>query len=78
VTGELATRYLNAALTRAGIKKPFRPFHDRDLRHTSLTHAAAAGNPVGALIRSRCKSSCSDAAWDLAASITVKRLGGLR
>jgi hypothetical protein len=39
----LATRYLKPALARAGIEKPFRPFHD--LRHTSLTHAAAAGNP---------------------------------
>jgi integrase len=42
-TSDLATRYLKPALARAGIEKPFRPFHD--LRHTSLTHAAAAGNP---------------------------------
>lgn len=42
-TGKLATHYLKPALARAGIEKPFRPFHD--LRHTSLTHAAAAGNP---------------------------------
>ena len=42
-TGTLAKRYLKPALARAGIEKPFRPFHD--LRHTSLTHAAAAGNP---------------------------------
>ena len=42
-TSRLATRYLKPALARAGIEKPFRPFHD--LRHTSLTHAAAAGNP---------------------------------
>jgi integrase len=42
-TGKLAKRYLKPALIRAGIEKPFRPFHD--LRHTSLTHAAAAGNP---------------------------------
>ncbi|MCZ7590542.1 MAG: site-specific integrase [Gaiella sp.] len=42
-TGKLAKCYLKPALARAGIKKPFRPFHD--LRHTSLTHAAAAGNP---------------------------------
>jgi integrase len=42
-TGKLATHYLKSALVRAGIEKPFRPFHD--LRHTSLTHAAAAGNP---------------------------------
>ncbi|MGI8974241.1 MAG: tyrosine-type recombinase/integrase, partial [Gaiella sp.] len=39
----LAKRYLKPALARAGIERPFRPFHD--LRHTSLTHAAAAGNP---------------------------------
>lgn len=42
-TSKLAQRYLKPALARAGIEKPFRPFHD--LRHTSLTHAAAAGNP---------------------------------
>ena len=42
-TSKLAKRYLKPALTRAGIERPFRPFHD--LRHTSLTHAAAAGNP---------------------------------
>lgn len=42
-TSKLAKRYLKPALVRAGIEKPFRPFHD--LRHTSLTHAAAAGNP---------------------------------
>ncbi len=42
-TSKLVKRYLKPALARAGIEKPFRPFHD--LRHTSLTHAAAAGNP---------------------------------
>jgi integrase len=42
-TSKLARGYLKPALARAGIVKPFRPFHD--LRHTSLTHAAAAGNP---------------------------------
>ena len=42
-TSKLAKRYLKPALAKAGIEKPFRPFHD--LRHTSLTHAAAAGNP---------------------------------
>jgi integrase len=42
-TSKLAKRHLKPALARAGIEKPFRPFHD--LRHTSLTHAAAAGNP---------------------------------
>ena len=31
------------ALARAKITKPFRPWHD--LRHTALTHEAAAGNP---------------------------------
>jgi len=35
---------LGPALTRAGITKPFRAFHD--LRHTALTHEAAAGNPL--------------------------------
>ncbi len=38
-----ARRYLKPALRAAGITKPFRAFHD--LRHTSLTHDAAAGNP---------------------------------
>lgn len=42
-TSKLAKLYLKPALARAGIERPFRPFHD--LRHTSLTHAAAAGNP---------------------------------
>jgi integrase len=41
--GKLARCYLKPALKQAAITKPFRPFHD--LRHTSLTHAAAAGNP---------------------------------
>jgi len=41
--GMISKRYLKPALARAGITKPFRPFHD--LRHTALTHAAAAGNP---------------------------------
>jgi integrase len=41
---KLARRYLRPALRRAGITKPFRPFHD--LRHTALTHEAAAGNPM--------------------------------
>ena len=40
---KLAADYLKLALKVAGVKKPFRPFHD--LRHTSLTHTAAAGNP---------------------------------
>jgi integrase len=41
---KLARVYLRPALRRAGITKPFRPFHD--LRHTALTHGAAAGNPA--------------------------------
>jgi integrase len=40
---KLARTFLTPALKHAGIQKAFRPFHD--LRHTSLTHAAAAGNP---------------------------------
>jgi integrase len=39
----LSRRYLRPALHRAGVDRPFRPFHD--LRHTALTHEAAAGNP---------------------------------
>jgi integrase len=39
----MARRHLKPALRAAGITKPFRAFHD--LRHTSLTHDAAAGNP---------------------------------
>jgi integrase len=39
---KLARSYLKPALRKAAITKPFRPFHD--LRHTSLTHTAAAGN----------------------------------
>jgi integrase len=45
-----AVRYtttLRAALARAGIERPMRPFHD--MRHTSLTNAAAAGTPPAAL-----------------------------
>jgi integrase len=41
---KLARCYLRPALRQAGITKPFRPFHD--LRHTALTHEAAAGNPM--------------------------------
>ena len=40
---KLSRHYLRPALKTAGITKPFRPFHD--LRHTALTHEAAAGNP---------------------------------
>jgi integrase len=40
----LAREHLKPALAKAGITKPFRPFHD--LRHTALTHDAAAGNPL--------------------------------
>jgi integrase len=39
---KLSRSYLKPALRKAAITKPFRPFHD--LRHTSLTHTAAAGN----------------------------------
>ena len=42
---KLSKVYLRPALQKAGITKPFRPFHD--LRHTALTHDAAAGNPAG-------------------------------
>jgi integrase len=41
---KLSRAYLRPALGRAGITKPFRAFHD--LRHTALTHEAAAGNPA--------------------------------
>ena len=40
---KLACAYLRPALVRAKVDKPFRAFHD--LRHTALTHEAAAGNP---------------------------------
>jgi integrase len=40
----LSRTYLRPALTRAGIPNTFRAFHD--LRHTALTHEAAAGNPM--------------------------------
>jgi site-specific recombinase XerD len=39
----LAREHLRPALLAAGVTKPFRPFH---LRHTALTHEAAAGNPL--------------------------------
>ena len=41
---KLSRYYMQPALKRAGIVKRFRPWHD--LRHTSLTAAAAAGNPA--------------------------------
>lgn len=41
------TRTLREAFRRAGIERPARPFHD--MRHTSLTNAAAAGTPPAAL-----------------------------
>jgi integrase len=41
---KLTRIYMCVALKRAGITKPFRPFHD--LRHTALTYEAAAGNPM--------------------------------
>jgi integrase len=40
---KLSRDYMRPALKKAGITKPFRPWHD--LRHTALTHEAAAGNP---------------------------------
>jgi integrase len=40
---KMSREHMRPALRRAGITKPFRPFHD--LRHTALTHEAAAGNP---------------------------------
>jgi integrase len=43
----LAREHLKPALRQAAITKPFRPFHD--LRHTALTHEAAAGNPMAYL-----------------------------
>jgi integrase len=41
---QLTRAYLQPAVKRAGITRPFRAFHD--LRHTALTHEAAAGNPL--------------------------------
>ena len=40
----LSREHMKPALRKAGVTKPFRPFHD--LRHTALTHEAAAGNPL--------------------------------
>jgi integrase len=40
---KLSRDYMRPALNAAGITKPFRAFHD--LRHTAITHDAAAGNP---------------------------------
>jgi integrase len=40
----LTRQYLRPALHAADINKHIRPFHD--LRHTALTHDAAAGNPL--------------------------------
>jgi integrase len=40
---KLTRDYMRPALARAKIEKPFRPWHG--LRHTALTHEAAAGNP---------------------------------
>ena len=40
---KLSRDYMLPALKAAAITKPFRPWHD--LRHTALTHEAAAGNP---------------------------------
>jgi hypothetical protein len=38
------SRYMREAITAAGIERTIRPWHD--LRHTALTHDAAAGNPA--------------------------------
>jgi site-specific recombinase XerD len=38
---------LKAALAKAKVEKPLRPFHDG--RHSSITNAAAAGTPPAAL-----------------------------
>jgi integrase len=35
---------MRKAITKAGIERKIRPWHD--LRHTALTHDAAAGNPA--------------------------------
>jgi integrase len=36
--------YMRKAIKKGGIERPIRPWHD--LRHTALTHDAAAGNPA--------------------------------
>ena len=41
---KLSRDYMRPALMRAKITKPFRVWHD--MRHTALTHEAAAGNPA--------------------------------
>ena len=41
---KLSREFMRPALKRAKVEKPFRPWHD--LRHTALTHEAAAGNPA--------------------------------
>jgi len=41
---KLSRDYMRPALARAEITKPFRTWHG--LRHTALTHEAAAGNPA--------------------------------
>jgi integrase len=40
---KLSRDYMRRAIKKAGITKPFRVWHD--LRHTAITHDAAAGNP---------------------------------
>lgn len=40
----LCRQYIRPAYAGAGIRQPFRPFHD--LRHTAITYDAAAGNPA--------------------------------
>jgi integrase len=45
---------LKAALKRAGVERPMRPFHDG--RHTSITNSAAAGLSPAALMSRACHS----------------------
>ena len=42
--GSKLSRYMQKAIKAAGIERPLPPLHD--LRHTALTHDAAAGNPA--------------------------------
>ena len=42
--GSKISAYMRRAIVKAGIERRIRPWHD--LRHTALTHDAAAGNPA--------------------------------
>src|SRR5262249_60391995 len=44
VDASKVSAYMRKAITKAGIERPIRPWHD--LRHTALTHDAASGNPA--------------------------------